>query len=197
MREIYAGGARGTKPLTTSYDRMKEQAKAILAPEAFEYVDGSASSGSTDIENREGFKRWHIVPQHLRGVDVEKFDASTRLFGRTYKSPVIVAPIGVQEQLYPDGADSVTARAAKELEIPFTLSSAASVPLEEVHKLAGFSKPDQEQGSDAWYQLYWPKDNDITASLLHRAQQAGYRVLVITLDTWMLGWRPRDLEAGQ
>jgi L-lactate dehydrogenase (cytochrome) len=45
-----------------------------------------------------------------------------------------------------------------------------------------------------WYQLYWPKNRDLAVSLVHRAEKAGFTALVVTLDTWMLGWRPRDLD---
>jgi lactate 2-monooxygenase len=45
-----------------------------------------------------------------------------------------------------------------------------------------------------WYQLYWPKGRDLAASFVNRAGQAGYSAIVVTLDTWMLGWRPRDLQ---
>lgn len=132
----------------------------------------------------------------LRDVKLSEFDGSTRLFGRDYSSPIVIAPIGVQAQLDSTEADCATAKAAAELEIPFTLSSATSRPLEQVHESAGFSKgqSDDEDGVDAWFQLYWPQDDELTESLLARAKKAGYRVLVVTLDTWNLGWRPRDLD---
>lgn len=131
----------------------------------------------------------------LRDVSLADFDGSTRLFGRNYPTPIVVAPIGVQAQLHPEDADCATARAAAELEVPFTLSSATSRPLEKVHEYAGFATGAEEDGgSDAWFQLYWPQDDELTESLLSRAKKAGYRVLVVTLDTWNLGWRPRDLD---
>lgn len=132
----------------------------------------------------------------LRDVSLAEFDSTTRLFGREYSSPLVVAPIGVQAQLHAAEADCATAGAAADLEIPFTLSSATSRPLEKVHEHAGFSKGSEEGGVDAWFQLYWPQDDELTESLLSRAKKAGYRVLVVTLDTWNLGWRPRDLDSG-
>lgn len=68
------------------------------------------------------------------------------------------------------------------------LSTAASAPLEAVAAANG--------GGQRWYQLYWPRDRAVAASLLGRAQAAGYGVLVVTLDTRILGWRPRDLDNG-
>ncbi|CDW94384.1 hypothetical protein [Sporisorium scitamineum] len=132
----------------------------------------------------------------LRDVSLAEFDSTTRLFGRDYSSPLVVAPIGVQAQLHPADADCATARAAADLEIPFTLSSATSRPLEKVHECVGFAKEGEEDGVDAWFQLYWPRDDELTESLLARAKKAGYRVLVVTLDTWNLGWRPRDLDTA-
>lgn len=139
------------------------------------------------------------VPSMLRDVSLAEFDGSTRLFGRDYKTPLVIAPIGVQAQLRPEEADCATATAAAELEIPFTLSSATSRPLEKVYEHAGFrTNPteDDDSGVDAWFQLYWPQDDELTGSLLSRAKKAGYRVLVVTLDTWNLGWRPRDLDTA-
>lgn len=135
----------------------------------------------------------------LGGVKLEEFDMSITLFGRRFSTPFVLSPIGVQAQLHPE-ADRATARACANLCVPFTLSSATSTPLEDVMNIAQpihQSKADEgsgAEGSEAWFQLYWPSDPDITASLLARAKKAGYKVLVVTLDTWSLGWRPRDID---
>src|SRR5581483_11458452 len=88
--------------------------------------------------------------------------------------------------MHPD-AESAAARAAAALGVPFTLSSAASTTMEQVAEAMG-------EGAERWFQLYWPKDPEVTLSFLARARAAGYSVLVVTLDTWLLGWRPRDLD---
>lgn len=75
---------------------------------------------------------------------------------------------------------------ANELGLPYILSTASSSTIEEVAAVSG--------GGHRWYQLYWPQDDEITISLLSRAQQAGFTVLVVTLDTWALAWRPWDLD---
>ncbi len=80
------------------------------------------------------------------------------------------------------------ARAAAAQRVPMILSTAASTAMEDVAKANGDGK--------RWYQLYWPKDRSVAASLLGRAQAAGYSVLVVTLDTRTLAWRPRDLANG-
>jgi isopentenyl diphosphate isomerase/L-lactate dehydrogenase-like FMN-dependent dehydrogenase len=66
------------------------------------------------------------------------------------------------------------------------LSTAASHSIEDVAEAIG--------ESSRWYQLYWPKDRGLATSFVHRAEEAGYGAIAVTLDTWLLGWRPRDLQ---
>jgi isopentenyl diphosphate isomerase/L-lactate dehydrogenase-like FMN-dependent dehydrogenase len=70
--------------------------------------------------------------------------------------------------------------------VPFILSTAASHSIEQVAKAMG--------ASSRWYQLYWPRDRELASSFVNRAEEAGYGAIAVTLDTWLLGWRPRDLE---
>jgi isopentenyl diphosphate isomerase/L-lactate dehydrogenase-like FMN-dependent dehydrogenase len=100
-------------------------------------------------------------------------------------APVITAPIGVQGIMHPDGELAV-ARVAAELGLPMAVSTVSSYTLEEVAAANG--------DGARWFQLYWPNDEDVCASFLSRAKSAGYSALVVTLDTWMLGWRPHDLD---
>ena len=98
-----------------------------------------------------------------------------------------MAPIGVQSLYHPD-KEIGTANAAAALRVPFTLSTASSTGIEEL-----------AQNTDTgpkWFQLYWPTDEDITASILRRARQHGYTTLLVTLDTWTLAWRPTDLDTA-
>ncbi|KAL9011031.1 MAG: hypothetical protein Q9173_004087 [Seirophora scorigena] len=78
------------------------------------------------------------------------------------------------------------AEIATEIGLPYILSTAASSSIEEVAKANG--------DGVRWFQLYWPQDNEITKSLLNRAKSNGYGVLIVTLDTWALAWRPADLD---
>lgn len=110
-----------------------------------------------------------------------------------------IAPIGVQKIFNPQG-EVAAARAAASLGIPYTLSTASSTSIEDVAKAMDEVEP---QGTDIkkaprWFQLYWPPNehNDITISLLSRAKKAGYSVLIVTLDTYVLGWRPSDMNNG-
>ncbi|KAK6525276.1 hypothetical protein TWF694_005422 [Orbilia ellipsospora] len=120
-------------------------------------------------------------------ADTSKRKLETTLFGQKYATPLIQAPIGVQSIFNPNGEKGI-AKICSELGIPFTLSTAASSTIEEVAS-AGRDGP-------RWFQLYWPTDDDITISLLRRARENKYNVLVVTLDTWSAGWRPLDLDSG-
>ncbi|KAF3109095.1 hypothetical protein TWF102_009877 [Orbilia oligospora] len=95
--------------------------------------------------------------------------------------------IGVQSIFHPD-REMGLADACSELGVPFVLSTAASSTIEEVASANG--------DGPRWFQLYWPNDDEITISILHRAQELKYTVLVVTLDTWSAGWRPLDLDLG-
>jgi L-lactate dehydrogenase (cytochrome) len=119
----------------------------------------------------------------LRGVASR--DLRTSLLGTDLPAPVLLGPVGVQQIIHPDG-ERATARGAAALGVPYVLSTASSTAMEDVVEAA----PDAPR----WYQLYWPKNRDLAASLVSRAEKAGFSALVVTLDTWMLGWRPRDLE---
>jgi isopentenyl diphosphate isomerase/L-lactate dehydrogenase-like FMN-dependent dehydrogenase len=133
--------------------------------------------------NLEAFERWQIVPRMLR--DIAERDLGVTLFGTRIPYPFLIAPIGVQGILHREGELAV-ARGAASLGVPMVLSTASSNPLEEVSRAMG-SVP-------RWFQLYWPKDPDITASLVGRAERAGYSALVVTLDTTTLAWRERDIR---
>ena len=117
-------------------------------------------------------------------------DLSVELFGRTLPAPIMVAPVGLHQIMHPD-AEIATAKACCATKVPYVLSSAASRGIEEVAAANG-------EGSDRWYQLYWPRPQyeEVTASLLQRAKKEGYRVLVVTLDTFNLAWRPNDLDTA-
>lgn len=97
----------------------------------------------------------------------------------------MLAPLGVQRIIHPSG-ELATARAAAALGVPLVLSTVSSTPLEDVAAAMG--------EAPRWFQLYWPADRELAASLIERAETAGYGALVITLDAAFLGWRPRDLE---
>ncbi len=184
--EIYLRGLDGVRPdLPTDSNRLEDAARAVLAEEPFDYVAGGAGTGATMRANRAAFDRYGLVPRMLRNNTAR--DWSTTLLGTAMPAPLLLAPIGVQSLLHAEGELAV-ARAAAELGVPMVLSTAASHSTEEVAAASG--------EGPRWYQLYWPTDDDVTISLLGRARAADFAVLVVTLDTWTLGWRPQDLDRG-
>jgi isopentenyl diphosphate isomerase/L-lactate dehydrogenase-like FMN-dependent dehydrogenase len=182
--EIYLHGMGGVRPaFTTDVVALEELARERMAPEPYWYVAGAAGSGATARANRAAFDDVRIVPRMLAGP--QSRDLTTTVLGQTLAAPVITAPVGVQSIVHPD-AELAVARVAAELGLAMTLSTVSSFPMEQVA---------EANGSGArWFQLYWPNDDEVCASFLDRARAAGFSVLVVTLDTWMLGWRPRDLD---
>lgn len=182
--EIYAAGLTGRKPARPlSVEELEQEAKKILTPEAYAYVAGSAGAEDTARANLEAFRQWRLVPRFLR--DVSRCDLSVSVLGRRFAAPVLLAPVGVQSILHKDGELAV-ARAARTLGVPMVLSTLSSVTLEQVAGALG--------DTPRWFQLYWPRSPELTASFLRRAESAGYSALVVTLDTYFLGWRERDLQ---
>lgn len=183
QRAIYVAGIGGRRPtVPVAPAELEKAAQAAMSPEAFAYVAGGAGREATMSANRAALDRWQIVPRRLR--DCEQRDLSVDLFGRKLPSPLLLAPIGVAEMSHPD-ADLAVARAAAAWGVPHIYSNQASVPMERC-AVAG--------SGPRWFQLYWNKSNEVVASFLRRAEACGCDALVLTLDTTMLGWRPRDLD---
>jgi lactate 2-monooxygenase len=184
--EIYLRGTTGERPpFTTDLARLEDAAREAMTPEAFGYVAGSAGSGATARANRRAFDRWRIVPRMLR--DVAERELATSVLGTDMPAPVVLAPIGVQTIVHPEG-ELASARAAAGLGLTFVHSTAAAHSIEQVAEASG--------AGSRWYQLYWPAEREVAASLVARAQAAGFRALMVTLDTFMMGWRPTDLDAA-
>jgi isopentenyl diphosphate isomerase/L-lactate dehydrogenase-like FMN-dependent dehydrogenase len=182
--EIYLRGLGGEKPaLPTDPSVLEAYARDRVDAEPFWYVAGAAGAGATYRANLAAFDRWRIVPRMLAGATHR--DPRTTVLGDTIPAPVITAPIGVQGIMHPDGELAV-ARVAAELGLPMAVSTVSSYTLEEIAAANG--------DGIRWFQLYWPNDEEVCASFLARAKAAGYSALVVTLDTWLLGWRPHDLD---
>ena len=182
--EIYLAGLDGVTPgLPADLNKLEASAAGRLTPEALGYIAGGAGSGDTVRENLAAFRRWRIVPRMLTDVAAPCYRST--VLGAELAAPFLLAPVGVLGIAHPDGEIAV-ARAAAAHGVPMVLSTASSTPMEEVAEAS--------RDGQRWYQLYWPKDRAVAASFLARAKAAGFTVLVITLDTRMLAWRPRDLD---
>ena len=182
--EIYLGGLSGQMPsFPMSLVDLERAAKDAMSPEAWGYVAGAAGTEATMRANLAAFTRWQIVPRMLR--DVSERDLSIELLGERLDSPILLAPIGVQSIIHPDSERAV-ARTADDVGVPMVLSTASSTSMEDVAADSGDNL--------RWFQLYWPADPKVTESFVRRAEAAGYGAIVLTLDSMLLGWRPRDLQ---
>ena len=187
QNDVYLKGLFGETPtLPFDWRAVQAAAEAVMTPGAVGYVSGGAGAEDTMRANREAFDRWRLLPRMLRGIPAER-DLSTTLLGTDMPAPVLLGPVGVLSIVHAD-AERAVARAAAALGLTMVLSTASSTAMEDVQA--------ELAGSPGWYQLYWPSDQSVAESLVQRAGQAGYRALVVTLDTWQLGWRPRDLDTA-
>jgi isopentenyl diphosphate isomerase/L-lactate dehydrogenase-like FMN-dependent dehydrogenase len=187
QNEIYLQGMGGTVPeLPMTADGFADRARELLDARAYAYVAGSASTERTAVANTSAFDRYRIMPRMLCGTSGPGArDTAVEVLGTKLAAPVLTSPVGVLELLHEKG-EVVVAQAAKELGVGTVLSTASSATIEEVGEVAG----------DWWYQLYWPADDELARSFVERAQRAGAKAIVVTVDTPSLGWRPRDLELG-
>ncbi len=182
--QIYFAGTQNVKPqLPVSFEELEQKASEVLPPEAFGYVAGSAGSEITTSNNKEAFNHWQIVPRMMG--DVSQRIIATELFGMSLPSPVLLAPIGVLSIVHPE-AEIAVARAAKSLHVPQIVSTVSSKTLEEIATANG--------DNPHWFQLYWGRNKEFTRSLIGRAEKAGYKAIVVTLDTRIFAWRERDIK---
>ena len=163
----------------------EERAREALEQGPFDYIAGGAGSEATMRANLEAFERRRLRPRMLRG-NTER-DISVEVLGTRSPAPFLLAPIGVLSIAHEEGEIAV-ARAAAATGVPLILSSAASHSIEEIAEAMG--------DAPRWFQLYWANDREICASFVRRAETAGYGAIVVTLDTLILGWRPRDLRSA-
>jgi lactate 2-monooxygenase len=199
--EIYVAGMLGGRKPARPVDwrELEHDAYAMLSRGPRGYIQGGAGRGDTIRANREAFDEWRIVPRMLK--DVSERSLERTILGAKLPAPVLLAPIGVQTVAHPEG-ELASARAAAHVGLPLIASTAASHTIEQIAD-AGRVATDAPQGDAEgerkhgfWYQLYWPRDPQLARSFIARAETAGYEAVVVTLDTWLLGWRPADLTEG-
>lgn len=149
-----------------------------------DYVDGGADGEVSLRRNRAAYEAVEFRPLALR--DVESVDLSTEILGRRAPLPFALGPTGMTRMMHPDG-ELAAARAASASGVAYTVSTMSTVSLEELARAVD---------SDLWFQLYVWRDRGLSKDLLRRAQDAGYRTLLITVDTAVSGLRVRDRHNG-
>ncbi|RZZ88442.1 FMN-dependent L-lactate dehydrogenase LldD [Pseudoxanthomonas winnipegensis] len=159
-------------------------AQRRLPPFLFHYADGGAYAERTLARNVTDLGEIALRQRVLK--DMSQLDLSTTLFGETLAMPVVLGPVGLTGMFARRG-EVQAAQAAARKGIPFTLSTVSVCPIEEVAPT--LPRP-------MWFQLYVLKDRGFMRHALERAQAAGVRTLVFTVDMPVPGARYRDLHSG-
>jgi isopentenyl diphosphate isomerase/L-lactate dehydrogenase-like FMN-dependent dehydrogenase len=163
------------------YARLAEQK---LEPGAFGYFAGGAGDELTLRENVEAYRRLHLRPRVLAGIEST---TATTVLGSEVSMPLLVAPVALQRMAHPDG-ELATARAAQAAGTIMTLSTLATSSPADVAAAA--------PGGTRWFQLYCYRDPAVTQALMDQATEAGFEAIVLTVDAPPLGRRERDLRTG-
>jgi lactate 2-monooxygenase len=186
--DIYLDGMQGKLPVyPVDFGSLERSAAEVLPPWVHSYVAGGAGDGNTQRANVEAFTRYGIVPRMLVGATER--DLSVSLFDMQLPNPLFMAPVGVLGVCSQDfHGDIQTAQASALTGVPMVASTLTQDRMEDVIPHAG--------ETPGLFQLYTPTDKELAASFLRRAEQSGYKAVVITLDTWITGWRPLDLNTA-
>lgn len=158
-------------------------ARTQMSPMPYAYVRGGAADEITLRENGESFDRIRLRPRVL--VDVSTLRTEISLFGQDLPHPILLAPTAFHREVHPEG-ELASVRGAGEADAAMVISTFANTGVEEIAKAA--TKP-------VWFQLYLQKDHGFTRDLVQRAEDAGCRVLCLTVDTPVLGARNRQERA--
>lgn len=158
-------------------------ARGCMSHMAWEYISGGAADETTLRWNQEAYGKIRLRPRNL--VDVSRIDTKLSLFGHAMDCPILLAPVAYQQLAHADG-ELATVKGAEASGVTMVLSTFSNVPLETVAAAAA---------NPLWFQLYVQSDRDFTRELVRRAEAAGYKALVVTVDTPVLGPRYRELRS--
>ena len=162
----------------------RRAARAKLSPMAWRYFRSGADAEETLRENLRAYAQWQIWPRVL--VDVSQLDLSTTVLGAPTSMPVLIAPTAYHKLAHADG-ELATVRAAAGAGVIACLATLATTSLEACAEASAAPK---------WFQLYVHRDAGLTRAIVARAEAAGYRALVVTVDTPVLGRRLGDERHG-
>ncbi len=159
-------------------------AKRQLPGGVFDYFDGAAETEWSMANNSDKFDCVHLHPRVL--VDVSKVSAATTVMGQTLPNAYAFSPTGFTRIAGSPGELAVAKVAAKH-GVPYTLSTLGTRSIEEVAAVSN---------GPLWYQLYVWKDRGLSRELVQRAKAAGYKAIMVTVDTAVFGRRDRDVRRG-
>ncbi len=163
---------------------LRDKAKKRIPKFAFEYLDGGCNAEINLHRNTKEIRDVQLKPYYLR--DYKGISMKTNLFGKEYNAPFGISPIGLQGLMWPK-ASEILAKAAYDYNIPYILSTVATADIETIGDIA--------QGN-AWFQLYHPREPELRDSLIQRAADAEYPVLVILSDVPTFGYRSKEIING-
>ncbi|WP_411747579.1 alpha-hydroxy-acid oxidizing protein [Psychrobacillus psychrotolerans] len=173
-----------SKHYPINFTELEAAAKQALEPGPFGYIRSSAGGEETYRKNTDSFYKYSIVPRFL--TDVSTLNTEVTILGHTYPHPLFIAPVGVNKIANEDGELPVSKAAAK-FGFPYIQSTVSSYSIEEIAA--------ETKGSSKWFQLYWSsQQKEVSFSMVRRAEAAGYKAIVLTVDTTMLGWREEDIR---
>jgi lactate 2-monooxygenase len=184
--EIYAAGLQGKLPrFPVDFASLERAAIEALPSWAYSYVGYGAGDSGTQRANVEAFSRYGIVPRML--VAPTERDLSVSLFDMQLSCPLFMPPVGVVGVCSQDlHGDIQAAQASARTGVPMVASTLTQDRMEDVVPHAG--------ETPNLFQLYTSNDKELAASFVRRAERSGYKAIVVTLDTWITGWRPHDLN---
>ncbi|MEK5146972.1 alpha-hydroxy-acid oxidizing protein [Psychrobacillus sp. FSL K6-4615] len=173
-----------SKHYPINFTELEAAAKQALEPGPFGYIRSSAGGEETYRKNTDSFYKYSIIPRFL--TDVSTLNTEVTILGHTYPHPLFIAPVGVNKIAHEDGELAVSKAAAK-FGFPYIQSTVSSYSIEEIAA--------ETKGSSKWFQLYWSsQQKEVSFSMVRRAEAAGYKAIVLTVDTTMLGWREEDIR---
>jgi L-lactate dehydrogenase (cytochrome) len=184
LKPVELDAARRRLSACHDIHELRRSARRVIPRPVFDYVDGAADEELSMAANVRAFRRWRFQPRAL--TQITAVDTATRALDRDLPFPLVFAPTGYTRMMHPAG-ESAVARTAQRHGLPYTLSTMSTTSIEDV---AAAAQP------DLWFQLYIQKDEGLTKELVNRAEASGYRVLVVTVDTFVTGHRTRDERNG-
>ena len=167
-----------------SIEWLAERAKKRMPGFAYDYLTGGCFSEVNLARNTREIRDVQLQPHYLR--DFQGASQKTTLFGKTYDAPFGIAPVGLQGLMWPRSCE-ILAKAAKEHNVPFCLSTVGTASIETVAEITE---------GDFWFQLYHPAEDDLRDKLIKRAADAGCKTLVILADTPTFAYRPKEIRNG-